>query len=233
MSGFGELVLILGDMHIPQRASEIPEKFQRMLVPNKMQHVLCTGNLTSKDKYEEIKKLAPNVHIVNGDMDENSFWPETKSLTIGSWKIGLIHGHQIVPWGDTSALSIAQRKLDCDILISGHTHKNEVMAHNGKWFINPGSITGAYSPSISPDSEPLIPSFILLAIQKTKCVTYVYELRDGKVEVSKVEFSKEAASLHQWDFSASEKSFHDSFKASKILLAMNLFSFDWSAHLSG
>lgn len=43
MAEFGELVLVLGDMHIPHRAAAIPEKFKRMLVPNKMQHVLCTG----------------------------------------------------------------------------------------------------------------------------------------------------------------------------------------------
>lgn len=36
-SDFGELVLVLGDFHIPHRAAGIPEKFQRMLVPNKMQ----------------------------------------------------------------------------------------------------------------------------------------------------------------------------------------------------
>jgi vacuolar protein sorting-associated protein 29 len=36
-SDFGELVLVLGDFLIPHRASYIPEKFQKMLVPNKMQ----------------------------------------------------------------------------------------------------------------------------------------------------------------------------------------------------
>ena len=34
---FGELVLVVGDFHIPHRAAFIPEKFLRMLVPNKMQ----------------------------------------------------------------------------------------------------------------------------------------------------------------------------------------------------
>lgn len=29
MAGFGELVLVLGDIHIPHRASVIPEKFKR------------------------------------------------------------------------------------------------------------------------------------------------------------------------------------------------------------
>ncbi len=37
MTDFGELALVVGDFHIPHRAVKIPEKFQRMLVPNKMQ----------------------------------------------------------------------------------------------------------------------------------------------------------------------------------------------------
>ena len=53
MADFVELALVVGDMHIPQRAMGIPEKFQRLLVPNKMQHVLCTGNLTSKVRHRE------------------------------------------------------------------------------------------------------------------------------------------------------------------------------------
>lgn len=57
MSGndFGELVLVLGDYHIPHRAASVPEKFQRMLVPNKMQHILCTGNLVTKEQYDELR----------------------------------------------------------------------------------------------------------------------------------------------------------------------------------
>ena len=37
-----------------------------MFVPNKMQHVLCTGNCVSKEQYEELRSLAPNVHVVQG-----------------------------------------------------------------------------------------------------------------------------------------------------------------------
>ena len=91
MASFGELVLVLGDLHIPKRESIIPEKFKRwengcfrhkdsllsiyicrvngsnselfsfsrsMLVPNKMQHVICTGNLGSKQQYDDLRQLA-------------------------------------------------------------------------------------------------------------------------------------------------------------------------------
>ena len=91
-----------------------------------------------------MKSLAPNVHVVRGGFDEDASFPESKIIQIGQFKIGLIHGHQIVPWGDAHSLAMVQRQMDVDILITGHTHKNEVNEYEGKWFINPGSITGAY-----------------------------------------------------------------------------------------
>ena len=56
-------------------------------------------------------------------------------------------------------------------------------------FLLQGSITGAYS-SIS---DKVTPSFILLAVQGSKVVCYVYELMDGEVDVSKTEFTKTIA----------------------------------------
>ena len=163
MADFVELALVVGDMHIPQRAIGIPEKFQRLLVPNKMQHVLCTGNLTSKEQIDELRALAPNVHVVRGSFDDDASHPESKIITIGQFKVGLISGHEVVPWGDTHGLAMFQRKLDVDILISGHTHKQEVVEFETgkKWLINPGSITGAYS-NLTTD---VTPSFMLLALQ--------------------------------------------------------------------
>ncbi|KAH9709441.1 vacuolar protein sorting-associated protein 29 [Citrus sinensis] len=42
------LVLAIGDLHIPHRASDLPQKFKSMLVPGKIQHIICTGNLSIK-----------------------------------------------------------------------------------------------------------------------------------------------------------------------------------------
>ena len=127
MANFGELVLVLGDLHLPHRAAAIPPKFMRMLVPNKMQHVLCTGNLTSKDRHDHLRDLAPNVSVVRGDFDEaDSAFPERKTVRIGDFKIGLIHGHQVIPWGDEESLGMLAREMDVDILVSGHTHNNTV-----------------------------------------------------------------------------------------------------------
>lgn len=50
-------------------------------------------------------------------------YPEQKVVTVGNFKIGLTHGHQVVPWGDIESLALVQRQLDVDILITGHTHR--------------------------------------------------------------------------------------------------------------
>ena len=148
------------------------------------------GNSISLSSFHHLpscfNRLAPNVHVVRGEFDDDTTFPEHKVISIGQFKIGLIHGHQIVPWGDSLSLAMIQRQLDVDILISGHTHQNEVNEYEGKWYINPGSITGAYSTI----TTEVTPSFILLAIQGSKVVTYVYELNGDQVDVSKSEFSK-------------------------------------------
>lgn len=194
MSSFGELVLVLGDYHIGKRASEIPQQFKKMFVKNKMQHVVCTGNIGSKQHYEDLRQLAPNIHIVAGDCEFNNssssgeaVFPATRTLQVGDFKIGVVHGHQIVPWGDHHALSAMRRKLDVDILIFGHTHRCEITQHDGHYHINPGSITGSFSPL----QDDVIPSFILLAVQGSNIVCYVYELINDELEVSKTEFSKD------------------------------------------
>ena len=38
-----------------------------------------------------------------------------------------------------------QRKLDVDVLVHGATHQYGTFEKEGKFFVNPGSITGAFS----------------------------------------------------------------------------------------
>ncbi|OMJ87215.1 hypothetical protein SteCoe_11141 [Stentor coeruleus] len=186
MSQFGELVLLIGDLHIPQRSVDLPDKFKELLVPGKVQHILCTGNVGNREHSDWLKSLAANVHFARGDFDEGISLPEQKLITIGDWKIGLIHGHQVIPWGDKEALSNIQRMMDCDLLVSGHTHNSSVESYDGKHFVNPGSATGAYSP-LTSDVKP---SFFIVALQGRDATTFLYELVDGNVSVVKGTLSK-------------------------------------------
>ena len=184
-----ELVLVLGDMFIPQRSPDITEQFKSILTPNKVQHVLCLGNIGNSESYNWLKSLSNNFHNVKGDYDDEDI-PEKKVVKIGEFSIGLIHGHQVLPWGDLESLSNIQRSLECDVLISGHTHKTSIRVKENKLYINPGSISGAFSPLI----EDTIPSFILMVLQGEEATIYLYTLNDKnkKFEVHKFEYTKGA-----------------------------------------
>ena len=103
------LVLVLGDLHIPHRASALPAKFKKLLVPGRIQHILCTGNLCTKETLDYLKTLASDVHVVRGEFDENLNYPEQKVVTVGQFRIGVCHGHQVIPWGDQESLALINR----------------------------------------------------------------------------------------------------------------------------
>lgn len=67
---FFQLVLVLGDFHMPFRGSALKSKFKKLLVPGRIHHILCTGNLCTKESFDYLKTLANDVHIVRGDFDE-------------------------------------------------------------------------------------------------------------------------------------------------------------------
>lgn len=180
------LVLVIGDLHVPHRASAVPAKFKKLLVPGKIQHILCTGNLCGKETHDWLKTLATDLHVVKGDFDEGNY-PDQKVVTVGDFRIGLCHGHQIVPWGDRDVIAMHQRALGVDIMITGATQKFEAFEQDGKFYVNPGSATGAYSATTSD----VVPSFVLMDLQNTKVVTYVYKLlEDEEVKVERIDFSK-------------------------------------------
>lgn len=86
---------MLGDLHIPHRVASLPAKFRKLLTPDRIQHILCTGNLCNRDSYDYLKTVAADVHVVRGDFDDNLTYPEQKVVTVGQFRIGLCHGHQV------------------------------------------------------------------------------------------------------------------------------------------
>ncbi|RKP13102.1 vacuolar sorting protein vps29 [Piptocephalis cylindrospora] len=197
------LILVIGDLHVPHRATDLPPAFSKLLVPGKIQQTLCTGNLCDRETYDQLRSISADMHIVRGDMDEvlAPGLPVSKVISHGVIRIGLIHGHQIIPTDDNSALEVTARQMDVDVLISGHTHRHGAAERGGRFYVNPGSATGAYSsvsrdpgslltpPFHSPDADP-VPSFMLMDIQGGNVVTYVYTLDDGEVKVEKIDYHK-------------------------------------------
>ncbi|KAJ7925157.1 Metallo-dependent phosphatase [Mycena leptocephala] len=174
------LVLIIGDLHIPHRTHDLPSKFKKLLVPGKIQQILCTGNVCDKETYEYLRTISPDVNVVKGDYDESSTFPSSITVVHSPIKIGVVHGHQSVP------------VMDVDVLISGTPTRKarlfQAREHDNKFFVNPGSATGAWTGAFNGDPTP---SFALMDIQGPVVVTYVYQLIEGEVRVEKIEWRKE------------------------------------------
>lgn len=148
------------------------DQFKKLLTPGKIGQILCLGNLTDRETYEYLRTIAPDLQLVKGDFDIENPYPSSSSpnpssvagassassssssttsiplskvITHGSLRIGFTHGHTIIPQGDADALLIAARQMDVDVLLWGGTHRFEAYELEGKFFVNPGSGTGAMS----------------------------------------------------------------------------------------
>jgi len=177
------LVLCIGDLHIPHRAADLPPKFKQLLVPGKIHYSLCPGNICTKELHEYLKTVCGDLHVTKGDFDEDSSYPEQKILTIGDFRIGMTHGHQIVPSGNKDRLAMLARQMDVDILVTGHTHEFRADCIEGRLLVNPGSATGAFNTF----KNDVVPSFVLMDISSKKATLYVYEMKDGEMAVTKIE----------------------------------------------
>ena len=189
------LVLCIGDMHVPHRATDLPPKFKKLLVPGKIQHVLCTGDLCVKEAYDYLRGLCPNpgnVHVVQGQYDEmgggvgGDVFPETKTVRVGAFTIGLIHGHQVVPWGDVDALAAVQRKMNADVLVVGHRGAFASHAVEDRLILFPGSATGvaSFRETDTSEKDPN-PSFVLMDVAGDALVAYVSSSKTAKSRLTR------------------------------------------------
>ncbi|KAM7190535.1 putative vacuolar protein sorting-associated protein [Rhypophila sp. PSN 637] len=189
------LILVIGDLHIPDRALDIPAKFKKLLAPGKIAQTLCLGNLTDKATYEYLRTMAPDLKIVRGRMDvEATSLPLTQVVTHGSVRIGFLEGFTLVS-SEPDLLLAEANKLDVDVLCWGGTHKFECFEYMDKFFVNPGSATGAFTTSWGLEEEEVVPSFCLMDVQGISLTLYVYQLRKDangveNVAVEKVTYTK-------------------------------------------
>jgi len=61
--------------------------------------------------------------------------------------------------------------MDVDVLLWGGTHKFEAYEMEGKFFVNPGSATGAMSTGWWTEEEDPTPSFVLMDVSLPWCYT--------------------------------------------------------------
>lgn len=106
-----------------------------------------------------------------------------------------------MPSVDPEALLIAAREMGVDVFVWGGTHRFEALELEGRFFINPGSATGAIAPGywqegyavamiVADRSEEPVPSFMLMDLQGMSLVLYIYTLENGQIKVEKVMISE-------------------------------------------
>ena len=109
-----------------------------------------------------VNQISSNITIVRGEFD-NGHLPSTKKDKVsessrnleeipmnsiirqGALKIGCCSGYTVVPKNDPLSLLALARQLDVDVLLWGGTHNVEAYTLEGKFFVNPGSCTGAFN----------------------------------------------------------------------------------------
>ena len=170
-------ILCIGDSHIPNRAKGLPkqiyDEIANLTRDTLFDFTLFTGDVIKDPELLEFLNLKTksNFYIVMGNMDYhygNRNAPLYQKLEVNfednsKITIGLTHGAQINPRGDHTQLEDLANEKGYNIIVSGHTHKEELfLTKSGVLLINPGSVTGAWSFLASG-----IPSFVVLNINES------------------------------------------------------------------
>ena len=195
-------ILVIGDSHIPRRAKSIPiqicDILEKSVMNGKFDYTLFTGDVINAPRFMEYLKRITKTEllVVIGNMDYyggNQNAPLYQRIEISletkeNFTIGVTHGHQINPRGDHAQLESLAIDNNYNILISGHTHKEEVfLTKDGVLLVNPGSVTGAWSFVASQN-----PSIIVLVLDEKTGELDVfmrhYEIKSSELREKKYSF---------------------------------------------
>ncbi|MFW9999497.1 MAG: YfcE family phosphodiesterase [Candidatus Hodarchaeota archaeon] len=193
-------ILCIGDSHVPIRAKELPmqiyDKINEITESELFDFTFFTGDLINFPELLDFLniKTKRSLFKVIGNMDYyygNRDLPNYQKLDISFENnnkiiLGLTHGAQVRPRGDHDQLENLALKRGYTILVSGHTHKEEVfLTSGGILLINPGSVTGAWSFIASG-----IPSFIEIYVDN----------RDKNILIKLFQFDKKIRQVNTSEF---------------------------------
>lgn len=90
--------------------------------------------------------------------------PLSQVVTHGSLRIGFLEGFTVVAPMEADLLLAEANKLDVDVLCWGGTHRFDAYEYMDKFFVNPGSATGAMATGWQGEGEEMVPSFCLMDV---------------------------------------------------------------------
>ncbi|CAI8505333.1 unnamed protein product [Hanseniaspora opuntiae] len=167
------LSLILGNMHVPYRAIDLPVKFKELLEKNqgKIDKIyICSSaedpimsmNTTNSELLQFLHDhVCPDIDLVGSSLltlkeqkgkYEQSIGPKLhksgnglKVYNINGFRVAFISQIPVVPKDDVLALINLSRQARSDVLIWGGKHEVEAYTLEGVLFLSPGTATGAFS----------------------------------------------------------------------------------------
>lgn len=172
------LILLIGDYFIPSRESDLPEKFKKLLVPGKISAILSTGNV-QKETLDYLETISHQVFNIRGS-DDSLKCKESQIVEFKGIKFGVVNPLLYEPL----TLEQLARKMDVNVLVTGGTHQFEAYERNSRFYINPGSCTGAFTV----DVDTVIPTFVLMDLGSMGFSLYIYKLLNNQVKVEKMDF---------------------------------------------
>lgn len=133
------MIAVVSDSHVPTRAEKIPEEFREKMKDSDL--IVHAGDFAEKPVKNGIEEYGELV-AVKGNCDFFDL-PNSETFEENGVKFGVYHGTGINPRGDHDTLQkIALEDLEVDILITGHTHREEITELEDCIILNPGSCTG-------------------------------------------------------------------------------------------
>lgn len=116
---------------------------------------MLLGNCTKSHSFLKfVNQISSNVVLVKGAFDNKTIAstanareeiPLNTIIKQGDFTIACCNGYTVVPKSDPLSLLTLARQLDVDIVLWGGTHNVEAYTLEDKFFINPGTCTGAFS----------------------------------------------------------------------------------------
>jgi putative phosphoesterase len=114
--------------------------------------ILHAGDVGGNDVLAELGAIAPVTAVYgNTDGPGNPLLAEAIERAIGGVRVHVSHGHEV---GSPTAEKLFAR-YDADIIVYGHTHRQEVTRSGNRWAVNPGA-AGARRFNLMPSVGRLV-----------------------------------------------------------------------------
>lgn len=179
-------VLVFGDAHIPSRRDSIPSQFYAHIQNSHYDFALVTGDLVREAEMRAAMPELPECYIVQGNMDYGRAFNIHERVEIEKLTFLLLHGTQFRPRGNIKQFWAIMMNVGADVGVHGHTHEPAIELHEGKLFLNPGTISGATGGWAGVQDA----SFIELEVNQSEIIVNLHHTDWHVVKRSEAQFRK-------------------------------------------